>query len=163
EALLGSATQRRRVTNEPMLHAVAAARISLQLMHAADFALADRLLDTMVRLDDAEAVGNPLGAGHALRARAVRALYAGDGATALRNVMASRAAFLRAGDVRTASVVAVDIGFNYIQLGAWSEAEGALREALAEGERLGLKNVQGFALNNLPVPLMHQGQARIEE
>ncbi len=94
-------------------------------------------------------------------ARAFGALYLGDAGTYLELSRRSARRFERAGDVRSEANARVHLGFALLQVGAYPEAEVALREALVAARRLGLFNVVATAMNNLGLALAHTG--RLEE
>jgi len=50
------------------------------------------------------------------------------------------------------------VGYACLEIGAYAEAEQALRDAMAAGARLGLANVVATAKHNLGRALMHRGQ-----
>ena len=59
------------------------------------------------------------------------------------------AAFEVAGDVRNVSTVRANIGFVVAELGVWERAETVLRDALADGQRLGLAELEAVVQHNL--------------
>ncbi len=91
-------------------------------------------------------------------ARAFGALYAGDPGAYLSLCEAAAALFEQAGDLRSMANSRVHLGFAYIEVGGWAEAEVALRDALASARRMGLFNVVATALNNLGIALARLGQ-----
>ena len=91
----------------------------------------------------------------------VRALFTGD-LGAYRELKASAAeGFERAGDRRNACSQRAKLGYAGMLLGAYPEAEAALRGALEVSERLGLRPVSAGAKHNLGLVLALVG--RLEE
>ncbi|HEX3343991.1 MAG TPA: AAA family ATPase, partial [Polyangiaceae bacterium] len=115
---------------------VAWARAAVSLVFAGLEALADGLFDRIDRaaVDPADRTAE----GRVHQARATRALVAGDLSTYLEHTTASAAAFDLAGDARTACVQRSNAGYALGMLGAYAEAEAALRESLVTAERMGL-------------------------
>jgi tetratricopeptide (TPR) repeat protein len=145
--------------------AVAAAPLAIALAGAArmlhvygdDPARAEAVLaraEEVVRLcgDD------PVVMGHVQGARARRSLVVGDVSGYLALMEASRASFEEVGNLRDASIQAVNVGYAQMQLGVYDEAERVLRGALATVERLGLPDVALTAKHNLGLALGHQGK-----
>ncbi len=93
------------------------------------------------------------------QARAPRARQAGRPADALAHAEAAETAFRVAGDHKNACMMAGIRGFALSELGAYEEAERALRDALASAERLGLPTVAASARSNLGVVLLRLGRA----
>jgi tetratricopeptide (TPR) repeat protein len=93
-----------------------------------------------------------------LRARAIHALHTGDVGAYLELTTASTAEFERAGDVRSACGMRVNIGFANTQLGRFGVAEQVLRETLATAERQGIKAISTGARNNLGMVLAYLGR-----
>lgn len=91
-------------------------------------------------------------------ARAFGALYAGDPGAYLSLCENAAALFEEAGDLRSVANARVYLGFAYIEVGGFAEAEVALRDALASARRMGLYNVVATAMNNLGIALARLGQ-----
>jgi len=157
----GASGRRDVLTRETSAQMVGTARIALQLLHQAEYSLADDMLRLVESLGGTSGTQEPVSAGHVARARGVRALYQGDGEDCLVHMHEAVDAFRRAGDVRSAAVTSVDMGFTLNELGAFEESETNLRQAFADGERFGLATVRAFVHNALIVPLLHTG--RVEE
>lgn len=83
------------------------------------------------------------------QARAARASLAGDPAACLASLVACENAFAKAGDIRNLATVRANVGFILSELGAWERAENALREALAEADRMGLVELRAIVQHNL--------------
>jgi tetratricopeptide (TPR) repeat protein len=134
--------------------AVAGARTSAALLLAGRVEQADALLALL----DPEAFRDPTTRAEILRARAMRALVAGDPAAHVRIAEQAVASFDEAGDVRAACVARTNVGFGLMELGFYDDAERELRAALATAERMGLAYVVAGALHNLGLTLSRQGR-----
>ena len=134
---------------------VAWARAAVSLVFAGLDALAGGLFDRIDRaaVDPADRTAE----GRVHQARATRALVAGDLSTYLEHTSASAAAFELAGDARTACVQRGNAGYALGMLGAYAEAEAALRESLVTAERMGLTSAAAIARQNLGLTLAHRG------
>jgi tetratricopeptide (TPR) repeat protein len=91
-------------------------------------------------------------------ARSFESLYAGDPGGYLSHSAAAAQRFEQAGDRRSVCNCSVHLGFAYNEVGAYQQAEQALRDALAAAERMGLYNVVATAKNNLGIALARQGK-----
>jgi len=134
---------------------IAWARAAVSLVFAGLNALADGLFDRIDRtvIDPADRTAE----GRIHQARATRALVTGDLSTYLEHTSASAAAFELAGDARTACVQRSNAGYALGMLGAYAEAETALRESLVTAERMGLTSAAAIARQNLGLTLAHRG------
>lgn len=131
-------------------HLVALTRASVVLMQNGNYPSADDLLRTIdAAFEQSRKDEDPLSAAHVYRARAYRALVAGDTAAALSMYNVAIAGFEQAGDVRAACRHLVSAGAACLELGAYAEAERALADALASAERMGLSGVAASAWLNL--------------
>ncbi len=95
----------------------------------------------LLRLAEATAralQGHPAVSAALQRAQAIEIYGTGDVSRTIELHASARESFLVAGDVRNACLEACNIGNDYLHLGAFAEAERALRSAMAEGDRLGL-------------------------
>ncbi len=97
------------------------------------------------------------------QARAPHARQAGRPEQALRHAEAAEASFGAAGDLRNACLMNGIRGFALSELGAYDEAEAALRGALATAERLGLATVAATARSNLGMVWARLGRSREAE
>jgi tetratricopeptide (TPR) repeat protein len=140
--------------NETVL-AVALSRSATQLALAGELALCDRLLSRLEELVQASSLP-PAVMGWVFEARAVRA-GAGDDAGARRQ-LAEHAIqhFEQAGDQRNACLQQISLGFACIELGAYADAEVALRGALIVAERMALSN-------SIPIAKAQLGRAMVHE
>jgi tetratricopeptide (TPR) repeat protein len=88
-------------------------------------------------------------------------MFAGDAGAYVVSEQAAAVAFEQAGDLRYACMQHGHVGYAYLEIGAYAEAERWLRQALDGGYRMGLQNVVATAKHNLGRALQHQG--RIDE
>ena len=93
------------------------------------------------------------------QARAPHARQAGRPEEALAHAEAAEAAFRAAGDLRNACMMSGVRGFALSELGAYEDAEGALRATLVTAERLGLATVAATARSNLGMVHLRLGRA----
>lgn len=85
------------------------------------------------------------------------ALVDGDPSAYATGMERSAAALEAAGDLRTLCAARIAIGFGYTEIGAYAEAEQALRRSLEDARRLGLHSVASSAGQNLGLALARQG------
>jgi tetratricopeptide (TPR) repeat protein len=137
---------------------IAEARVALQLLYAGRHDLGEALLAPAERELTLYAQRDPEVMASVHRVRAFRAMFAGDPGTSVAEFHAATQAFEAVGDLRNACVQQVNMGYATIELGAYDQAEHALRSALATAERLGLDNLTTFARHNLGLALARQGQ-----
>ncbi|MEO6774464.1 MAG: protein kinase [Kofleriaceae bacterium] len=142
----------------------ATANAAFQLFSYGSHALAQVLLDLVEQV--APAVEEPAIVARIYQARSSRSMFTGDAGAYLESELAAFAAFERAGDLRYACVQRGHVGYAWLELGAYAEAEEALRDALARATALGLENVIATAKHNLGRALAARGElaeaARIE-
>jgi tetratricopeptide (TPR) repeat protein len=135
---------------------VATARAATQLALSGQGDIAEKLL---ARLGSgASAASDPAVAGWVLEARAVAAGSAGDPGARVRLADAAAESFETAGDLRNACLQRVSVGYAYNEIGAYAEAERALRGAIVVAERMGLDNAVGTARAQLGRTLSRQGR-----
>jgi len=89
----------------------------------------------------------------------VRSSAAGDLGGCLKGLEAALVAFDQVGDLRNGCSTRANLGYVYAELGDFARADGALRQALADAERLGLHEVAAAAQHNLGRVLGLRGQA----
>jgi eukaryotic-like serine/threonine-protein kinase len=89
----------------------------------------------------------------------VRSSAAGDLGGCLKGLEAALVAFDQVGDLRNGCSTRANLGYIYAELGDFTRADGALRQALADAERLGLHEVAAAAQHNLGRVLGLRGQA----
>jgi len=115
-------------------HLIACARAATQSLFAGRLDLVDRLLAVI----DRNPSEDPSVEGRAQWVHALRAHMGGDSVAYLETSVAAVANFEQAGDLRTACSARIDVGSAYLLLGAYDEAESALRAALKDAESMGL-------------------------
>jgi eukaryotic-like serine/threonine-protein kinase len=142
----------------------ATANAAFQLFSYGSHALAQVLLDLVEHV--APAVEEPAILARIYQARSSRSMFTGDAGAYLESELAAFAAFERAGDLRYACVQRGHVGYAWLELGAYAEAEEALRDALDRATALGLQNVVATAKHNLGRALAARGDlveaARVE-
>jgi tetratricopeptide (TPR) repeat protein len=132
---------------------------AFQLFNHGRYQLAGQLLD---KLDAAvDEVRDPRILARVYQTRSSRAMFAGDSGAYVVSEQAAALAFEQAGDRRYACMQHGHVGYAYLEIGAYAEAERWLRQALEGGRRMGLQNVVATAKHNLGRALQHQG--RIDE
>jgi tetratricopeptide (TPR) repeat protein len=135
---------------------VATARATTQLALSGASDVVEKLL---LRLGAGKsAASDPAVAGWVLEARALAAAAAGDPGGRVRLADAAAESFELAGDVRNACLQRVSVGYAYNEIGAYAEAERALRGALVAAERLALDNAVGTARAQLGRTLLRLGK-----
>ena len=145
-----------RAARGPQVSAIARAASRLYLVGRYDEAslLLARLPDDLSHFRES----SPEVVGHILAARANRALCDGDPGDYLEHCAEAARCFELAGDLRSASMTRVNIGFACAELGDYGAAESALRGVLEVSERLELVSVTALAQNNLGNVLTHLGR-----
>ncbi len=134
---------------------IATARAATQLALSGKAEIAERLLR---RLGLGGAAEDPAVAGWTLEARAVCAGSAGDPGARVRLADAAAESFEAAGDLRNACLQRVSVGYAYCEIGAYAEAERALRGALVVAVRMGIDNAAGTARAQLGRTLSLSGK-----
>ncbi|MFO0586480.1 MAG: protein kinase [Polyangiaceae bacterium] len=127
-----------------------------QLVSAGRYDLADRIF---ARIDGAPPATDPAVIARVADARARRVIILGDLGGFLRLKEVALESALTAGDVRYATNARVSVGFAWLELGAYANAERALAAALESAARLGLSGVIPAAKQNLGVALAMLGRA----
>jgi tetratricopeptide (TPR) repeat protein len=135
---------------------VATARATTQLALLGRGELVDKLLAKLGT--GGMAASDPAIAGWVLEARAVSAGSAGDPGARVRLADAAAESFEAAGDLRNACLQRVSVGYAYNEIGAYEEAERAVRGAIAAAERLGLDNAVATARAQLGRALSRVGK-----
>ncbi len=133
----------------------AIANLAFQLFSHASNSLALALLDDVE--EAAQGVTEPGILARIFQARSSRSMFTGDVGAYLDSEQAAAAAFERAGDLRYACVQRGNVGYACLEIGAYAEAERALRDALDQATRLGLANVAATVKHNLGRALMMRG------
>jgi tetratricopeptide (TPR) repeat protein len=127
----------------------AASRVAAQLIFAGAVergtALLDRLAPHAVALERDE----PLARAAHLVASGIRAMYAGEPAASYEILVAAAALFTQLGAMRQACLQHSNAAFACLEVGAYTEAERALTEALPAAVRLGIPQVAASVRENL--------------
>ncbi|WP_433936856.1 serine/threonine-protein kinase PknK [Sorangium cellulosum] len=131
---------------------------ALMLVFGGRYALADALLEAAEGAIEGAATPDLDALANLHEARAIRAHASGDAGASLSGIEAALAAFERAGDVRRACMARMNLGYWYGQAGQLEEAEAALRQALAESERMELRGTTAYVLQNLGLVLAYRGR-----
>jgi len=159
------ATIARALTDAPDLEGELAARVTatascaFQLYNHGKYELAAEMVDQIDRV--AGEVRDPRILARIYQTRSSRAMFAGDSGAYVVSEQAAALAFEQAGDLRYACMQHGHVGYAYLEIGAYAEAERWLRRALEGGQRMGLMNVVATAKHNLGRALQHQ--ARLDE
>jgi eukaryotic-like serine/threonine-protein kinase len=143
--------------NEGLLCALS--RTSTAALMLSKSELAEALFGELERL--AYGADSPLGEAWLHRARAFRAPYVSYPGSSGRHFALSADAFARAGDVRNACLQRANYGAACLEVGDWKAAEGALRPAIVEAERMGAKHIVSSAQRDLGYALARSG--RVDE
>jgi len=133
----------------------ATANTAFQLFSYGSHALAQVLLDEVERC--APDVEEPAIRARIYQARSSRAMFTGDAGAYLESELAAFSEFERAGDLRYACMQRGHVGYACLEIGAYAEAEDALRDALERATKLGLQNVVATAKHNLGRALAARG------
>ena len=132
-------------------HLVALTRAACVLMQAGNYPSSDDLLRTIDAAyeQSKRTEEDPLAVAHVYRTRAYRAHVGGDAASALSLYNVAISNFEQAGDTRAACRYLVSAAAACIELGAYSDAERALGDALSSSERMGLSGVTALGWHHL--------------
>jgi serine/threonine protein kinase/tetratricopeptide (TPR) repeat protein len=139
------------------LHAIACARIAARLIAAGQRTLAEKLLYVIDPIIAIAGDADPLVTAWEHRARASFVAFLGDAGAHIEHLKRSLEAFDKIGDLRRACAQRMNLGHGYLLVGAYNEAESALREALATAQRMGLLNLAAVARHNLGLARAYQG------
>lgn len=140
--------------------AIAALRAAVGLLLAGDRDLAAELAGA-IRERGAAEPQSPVTQAWLRIFDAIEALHAGDLSRYLEQERAALGYYEQAGDLRRALNESVSVGYAYMELGAYREAEQALLSALEAAERSGLTHPAAAARHNLGLVVAHLG--RVEE
>lgn len=130
-------------------------RAVYQYLGAGRYDVADAILLEMRGKSDG---GDPVSSAWVHTTRASRALHAGDLGAYLSGTRHAVEAYELAGDLRHACNQRVRLGYGYVEVGDFGAAEEVLRSALAAARRMGVKVIQGYALQNLGYALAQMGR-----
>lgn len=138
-------------------HRMALAQAAIQSANAGRLQLAERIL---ARFSDSPeiAASDPLLAAVIDRARATFAGHTGDLGECWLRTQATVERLDAIGDVRTACLQRVNLGYAASLLGRFEESESHLRRALATADELRLHNASAMAKNNLGFSLLRLGR-----
>jgi tetratricopeptide (TPR) repeat protein len=141
----------------PDTHAIAAARVAAHLFIAGQGEAGDRLL---AMAESARGASNPdaMMVAFIARAHGIRRMLAGDIPGFLASMSEAAASFERAGALRSLLIAQGNVGYAYLELGAFAEAEQVLRDALAKAERMGLSEPSAGLRQNLALALARKGE-----
>ncbi len=139
------------------MHAIACARIAARLMAAGQRTLTEKLLYAIDPVIQIASDADPLVKAWGHRARASYVAFLGDAGAHVEQLRLSLEAFEKIGDMRRACAQSMNLGHGYLLVGAYPEAEVALREALATAQRMGLLNLAAVARHNLGLARAYQG------
>lgn len=136
---------------------IACTRVAIAIVQVGEYTLADELF---ARFDAwaATLVNDKAAQGRWYAGLAARALYAGETHRYLEMSKTAAELCLSAGDLRSSATHRHNIGHACHELGAYEEAERALRETFRLAERVGLANVAASAENNLGAALTRLGR-----
>ncbi|MCC6552549.1 MAG: hypothetical protein IT372_05930, partial [Polyangiaceae bacterium] len=137
--------------------AIAFCRLIVQLNYAGRYEAAGALLARVDQAAQRSVPSDPAVLARIHQARSVSALYADDPVGHLHWTELTVQAFERAGDARNACLQRVNAGNGFMQIGAYEDAERALRDALAAAARLNLSVVAVVARHNLGFALAGRG------
>jgi hypothetical protein len=108
--------------------------------------------------DAADLDGDPVLRAAIYRARAARALYGGDAGGYLALSQQRLPVLEQAGDLRGMCLARGTMGYAFMTVGAWEEAERTLRQGLATASQLGLAFATRHAEHNLGLVLAMRGE-----
>jgi tetratricopeptide (TPR) repeat protein len=137
----------------------ATAQCAFQLFNHGEVPLFEALCDRVDRM--AAEARDPHVLARIYQVRSSRSMYAGDAGAYVGTERAAALAFEEAGDRRYACMQHGHVGYAYLEIGAFAEAERWLRQALDGATRMGLANVAATAKHNLGRAL--QLQDRLDE
>lgn len=138
-------------------YAMACARTVMSLLVLGQRERAEPLFGALDRAAVALGMDEPLALAWIHRAGALRDYFAEDIGAYLNRSRAVAESFAAAGDVRVATLQWVNVGYGYMMVGAYRDAERTLREVAAAAERLGLQIIVANALHNWGMALCHLG------
>ncbi len=144
-------------TESDASYVTAATRTATNLFFSGKHEEGEALLARVARLAETLAPEDPNVEGWTNVALATRGEFAGDPAKYLEHTKAASEAFARAGDLRSACTQRLNLGYASLEMGAFKEAEDALREATLAAERMGLLNLVAVAKHNLGRAMAHRG------
>ncbi len=135
----------------------ALARLARPLFWAGKLALGSKVLARATALADRGPGVQPTALASLHMARGVEARLHGDPSECVRQNQLAVAESGSAGDLRGGCVARGNLGYAYVEIGAYADAEPVLTEALVSGARLGLPLVVATAQQNLGLALGRRG------
>lgn len=102
-------------------------------------------------------MGDPIVAATVLRMRAMRADYAGDAYTELRNWIRIGELYVLMGDRRGCAIAHVNIGYGWMMMGMHDRAEASTRQGIQLTQELDMNRAFGAARHNLGMILALRG------
>jgi tetratricopeptide (TPR) repeat protein len=135
------------VSTELAPRVTAMARCAFQLFNHGKVALAEALADRLDRV--ASEVQDPRVQARIHQTHSSRAMFAGDSGAYVVSEKAAALAFEQAGDLRYACMQHGHVGYAYLEIGAYRDADLWLRRALEGAARMGLHQVAATAKHNL--------------
>ncbi len=136
---------------------IAAARLGVRLVLAGRHAPAADL-QRWIERECALANATPLVRARLLELRTASAMVRGDAGSYVELAQRSADAFSSAGDLRSACVHMVNVGWARNQFGQFDDAVSVLRDAMSVAARLSLANVRAYAAHNLGPALLRLGK-----
>jgi tetratricopeptide (TPR) repeat protein len=151
--LVGRVRSSPRVPGAEAMRFRALAKGVVQLFLAGRYDVGDELLASMTaELGEAE-LADPGIAARLCEARAFSAGARAEQGTCLELLSRAAAAYRGFGDLRNASMVTNNVGYTYIQLGAYEDAVRTLEQTLRDSQRVGTGMVTSIAQQNLGLAL----------
>jgi tetratricopeptide (TPR) repeat protein len=137
--------------------AMATAHLTQHLVVSGEVGLARDIVRAVDLASEDGSALEPIQQAHLTLARAYLALHAGDLGELIDWLVAAARGFEAIGDQRTTCGVRGHLGYAYGRIGAYTEAELCLREALGASERMNLAWIRAGAKHNLGAVLAHLG------
>jgi eukaryotic-like serine/threonine-protein kinase len=137
---------------------VATARGAAQLLSGGRLDDAAPVLEWLRAHAGAVTGEDPMAEGALEVAHAMQALVSGDPSAYLERSNDAVRAFDRAGDRRSSCIQLVNVGYAYMELGRFVEAEDVLRDAMDRARRMGLENAYADAGQNLGYVVAMRGR-----
>lgn len=135
-----------------------AATLAMQLFLAGKHDAAEAVMRRLEVAEGRVRGASPLAAARCHFARATRGMVAGDLAKMLEHAREAVTAFDLAGDQRSAALMRSNLAFAYMEIGAYRQAEDALRSVAPVAERLGVPMVIALTKQNLGLALARRGE-----
>jgi tetratricopeptide (TPR) repeat protein len=143
---------------------ITCAQAAICLLHFGRRELCDALIARVEKASNSPAASPPLVRAEIFRCRAIRGSFEGE--IRLQDMTEAAEHYSEADSPANECAMRENIGDALLKLGAFEEAEIALRNAMTEAERLGLENPAAAARSTLGLLLLRRGalaEARAEE